>query len=561
MKKTKKLVGLVTLLFAAGSIMAACGGNNEGGDTSGNTPASSSVHKHKYVEDKDASVAATCTSEGKKVTKCECGDVKETKVSKAAHTWTDVAEGSTAATCDTAGTQAQECSVCHEKQTVEIEALGHDFGETVWDKEATCTSAGEGHQECSRCDATNTVTSEALGHNVVCEDDGTPAEDGKAKVRLYTCENGCGQTYFGFEASEVTTASKDHLVIGEDGGARFWGRPIGNDVELDETGSASEDAHEAVFNPEQSGDYFEYVFDLTAEQAASLPAARLFCTATAAQWMSNNRMDFWACRSGDTDWTRGLYVETTENHTAGDPIDDYRYILYVDDEVQEFDGTPVAAKSNNVKAEYELPYTFKLHAGTNKIRLVMAGGYRSTFYNFTFRAVEAPADDPVDPTPAKTYEYTAAECTEGQKAPVASDKNTRLGKGIFDDVWSVEGVEAGKYDVYLNAQVSAGNASKGCWNSAYAINELGDKASNNGSTAELQNDYKYKIKVDDGAYVNLGPADKSYGDTGLSESAAGWTSVALAQINIAAGAKTITVHNMDNGYSIWVFGIRLVKVA
>ncbi|MCQ2772644.1 MAG: hypothetical protein MJ238_05180 [Bacilli bacterium] len=570
MKKTNKMIWLAALALTAAAGLVACGGSDTPTD-SGDTPTSSkapasSKHTHKYGE-AEIVKPATCSEEGEKKQTCaECGDVKTSKISKLAHTWVDVEEGSHPATCTEGGVQNQKCSVCNTTQVVESEALGHDYGETVWDKAATCTEAGEGHQDCSRCDSVNTVTQEALGHNVVCEDDGTPAPEGKAKVRLYNCENGCGQTYFGFEASEVTAASKEHLVIGEDGGARFWGRPIGNDVELDEEGSPSEDAHEAVFNPEQSGDYFEYVFDLTEEQAKSLPAARLFCTAKAAQWMSNNRMDFWACRSGDTDWTRGLYVETTENHTAGDPIDDYRYILYVDDKVQEFDGTAVAAKSNSTKAGYELPYTFKLHAGTNKIRLVMAGGYRSTFYNFTFRAVEAPAEDPVDPTPAKTYEYLAADLVSGQKTPAtsgqgSSEKNTRLGKGsIFDDVWNIEGVEAGKYDVYLQARASQGNASAGYWNSATAIAN-GDKASNNGSTEALQNDYKYKVKVDDGEYVNLGASEDNYAAAGLNENTPEWTTKALAQIDIAAGAKTLTVHNMDNGYSIWVYGIRLVKVA
>lgn len=559
MKKTKKLVGLVTLLFAAGSIMAACGGNNEGGDTSGNTPASSSVHKHKYVEDKDASVAATCTSEGKKVTKCECGDVKETKVSKAAHTWEDI-EGGKAATCTEAGEQKQKCKVCGEEQSVEIEALGHDWGETVWSSQPTCDTAGEGVQSCTRCDATNPQTQEALGHNYVTNDTAEP-DPGYAAVRVYQCENGCEQSALGFKANEVTEDSKSHLTIGEDGGAAFWGRPIGNNLELDENGtSVNQEVGELVFDETQTGDFFEYKFKLTAAQVAQLGGAqKLYCDAKPAGYMGQNNVDFWAYGADSSDWTPGAYID---GERKGELVDDFRYVLYVDGERKDMDATVrTPVRRGDPRAEYVLPYTFKLHEGENSIRLVMSGGYRSTFYNFTFRSAEAPADDPVDPTPAKTYEYTAAECTEGQKAPVASDKNTRLGKGIFDDVWSVEGVEAGKYDVYLNAQVSAGNASKGCWNSAYAINELGDKASNNGSTAELQNDYKYKIKVDDGAYVNLGPADKSYGDTGLSESAAGWTNVALAQIDIAAGAKTITVHNMDNGYSIWVFGIRLVKVA
>jgi hypothetical protein len=76
----------------------------------------------------------------------------------------------------------------------------------------------------------------------------------------------------------------------------------------------------------------------------------------------------------------------------GKRISNYRYILYVDGEVKDFDPeikAPVSGRGGSEpRAEYVMPYTFKLHEGTNRISLRMAGGYRSTFYNFTFRPVE-----------------------------------------------------------------------------------------------------------------------------------------------------------------------------
>ena len=534
---------------------------------------------------------------------------------------------------------------------------------------------------------------------------------------MYSCDKGCGDTSFGFQANEVTARSEGKLVIGEDGGARFWGRPIGNDVALSEDGSPDENNHDAVFNEQQLGDFFEYEFELTADQVATMgDTQRLYCTAKAAQWMSNNNMDFWACKPGDTDWTRGLYIETTETHTKEEEIDDYRYILYVDDDPADFDSRiKVPAKSDSVKAEYVLPYEFHLHAGVNKIRLVMAGGYRSTFYSFTFRPAEAlPEPSPIAtiahdeasivskddkvflkvggatedlaatinknkpfinfqnvgnwqnvghggrPATDIAYEYdvskadgtakgkaylliditdlangnynthinltdfdkmndtsansrqtpmtnsfdkayvvgdkvyevvsvvggtaggntdfwgnlglrvsdlnaeatvtlAAADCTEGQKAPVATDKNTRLGKGVMDDVWDISTVAPGTYALYLNAQCSAGNASKGYWNSATAVAN-GDTEGNNGG-AELCQLYKYTVKVGDGEAVNLGGATETYADVGLSESAANDTKVSLAIITIPEGATTLTIHNNNNGYSIWVFAAKLVKLA
>ncbi|MBR5750349.1 MAG: hypothetical protein IKX82_01705, partial [Bacilli bacterium] len=84
--------------------------------------------------------------------------------------------------------------------------------------------------------------------------------------------------------------------------------------------------------------------------------------------------------------------------TKGKAITDARYILYVDDEVKAFESIddipcPVQGSStNHTRTEYVMPYTFtSLKVGQNKISLRMAGGYRSTFYNFTFRSVEAAA--------------------------------------------------------------------------------------------------------------------------------------------------------------------------
>ena len=163
------------------------------------------------------------------------------------------------------------------------------------------------------------------------------------------------------------------------------------------------------------------------------------------------------------------------------------------------------------------------------------------------------------------YELRAAEATTGQKTPSETGtddnaKKTRLGKNnIFDDVWDITGIASGEYEIYLEARASAGNASKGYWNSATAIAN-GDKASNNGNTAALQADYKYKVKIDSGEYVNLGNDTDNYAAVGLAEDAKHWTNKALATVMISGDATSLTVHNMDNGYALWVYGVRLVRV-
>ncbi|MCQ2797139.1 MAG: hypothetical protein MJ241_01600 [Bacilli bacterium] len=540
---------------------------------------------HKYVKDDAKSQDATCTEGGKLVEKCSvCGNEKETATEALGHDLVKAEDqtGAVTPTCEDPGTEIQECSRCHEKTTVDVEATGHTWGETTWTKEATCTDPSEGSHKCETCNKEEAVSEPALGHDVQLIGDDTEPEEGKAKVRLYTCANECGTTYLGFKANEVTEESKKHLTIGEDGGAAFWGRPIGNNLELDENGtSVNQQVGELVFDETQTGDFFEYKFDLTEEQAAVLNNCQLYCDAKPAGYMSNNRVDFWAYGADSSDWTPGAYIE---GDRKGELVDDFRYVLYVDGERKDLDktvSTPVGR--GDPRAEYVLPYTFNLHKGENSIRLVMSGGYRSTFYNFTFRPVE---EKEPDPEPEHTHAYTAgtktgamtaiscscgktgvqmaaADLTEGQKAPVTGDggKNTRLGKDSkFDDVWNIEGIAAGKYEIYLEAAASSGNSKNGYWNSATAIKN-GDKASNNGNTAELQADYKYKVKVDDGAYVNLGNDVDNYAATGLKDNEFAWTTKALATIDIAAGAKTLTIHNMDNGYSIWVNTARLVKIA
>ena len=76
----------------------------------------------------------------------------------------------------------------------------------------------------------------------------------------------------------------------------------------------------------------------------------------------------------------------------------------------------------------------------------------------------------------------------------------------------------------------------------------------------------YKVKVDDGEFVNIGSKDNKdldqFSDFGLSNAGgAVWTNKPVAQITIADGAASLTIHNMDNGYSIWIYGARLIRAA
>ena len=436
------------------------------------------VDKAKHTADETktkVTKAATCTEAGTAEETCKvCGKKYTATIKATGHTYAkgedgeDVVTWTKQATCTEAGEGTKECTVCHEKTAVTKEALGHTYeqenGEdkVTWTKQATCTEAGVGEKECTRCHAKETVTKEALGHDIhLAEDTGEP-EAGKAKVRMYECSR-CDVSYFGFKATEVTEASRGHLTFtgtGEDAGASFWGRPIGNALALDENGtSVNQQGDECVYDVDETGDFFEYVFDLNAEQVASIGKCRLYCEASAANYLSG---DFWGRDQQGTDWTRGYYIDGAEDHvekdattgettmiqdnttasretpsTAGVPetledgttpkmvakgkaITDARYILYVDGQVKAFESMtdiPATVTKGTQKDTYVMPYTFEsLKVGENRISLRMAGGYRSTFYNFTFRHVE----DAEPAAPAHVHEW-------GTETPVAAKGDGYVG--------------------------------------------------------------------------------------------------------------------------------------
>ena len=214
-------------------------------------------------------------------------------------------------------------------------------------------------------------------------------------------------------------------------------------------------------------------------------------------------------------------------------------------------------------------------AGQNVIRYTRKGSYNMDITEIHF--IEHKHEYVVGDTgPLRTlscgcggvtgYQLNAADATSGQKAPDASNKDTRLGKGsVYDDVWDVTGIAAGTYDVYLEARASAGNTNA-YWNAGTAQTVGHDSAGNNGNGST---DFRYKVKVDvgetEGEFVAVGSADDTaldqYSDVGLSDSATAWTTKALARITVPEGATKLTLHNMNNGYAIWVFGVRVLKVA
>lgn len=537
---------------------------------------------HSYVEETAKRVEPTCTATGKKFSKCSvCGETKEDTLDMIDHDY-DATVYTQQQSCTDDGVGTKTCKVCGHVENVREDALDHDWDETVVTQAATCTEDGVGTKTCKRCSTVEADNPKALGHHVVLhESEGEPPA-GQAKVRLYECDReGCDVTYFGFKATETSPNAKE-LVEVEDSetgevGKRFFGRPIGDNVELDENGDAvnkSNPTIEDVYDPTIEGDMFEYVFELTQEQVDIIgESAALYCDAKPADYLDGQ--DFWACNPSSDEYTPGIYIEGDK---AGTRIDNYRYILYVNDEPVDFDPTikapvptkPGASGAGNAdlpRAEFIMPYVFHLKAGTNKISLRMAGGYKSIFYNFTFRPYVAPE---IPPEPAKLGSWSAIDFTSASEG-VEKNANGITMKNVYnvgtpgtsENNWTqtapVAETDASEGDKVVYT-VKADKAVTGAklvmtvnYGQAYGTVPVFSKVANDGTkgyvwngTAWNQTDYRYKVIVN-GTEVELNAKAEGYEEPNFVAN----TDVAAefpCTFDLNAGDNTIEIQNYG-GYN------------
>ena len=111
---------------------------------------SSKKHTHKWEQDPDkTNKEATCTEEGIKYEKCECGETRETKINKKDHEygeWQDV-DG---AVCGERGQQKRTCTNCPAVETRNLGVIPHS-----WTVTGTVEAADGGLEyslvKCSKC--------------------------------------------------------------------------------------------------------------------------------------------------------------------------------------------------------------------------------------------------------------------------------------------------------------------------------------------------------------------------------------------------------------------------
>ena len=161
------------------------------------------------------------------------------------------------------------------------------------------------------------------------------------------------------------------------------------------------------------------------------------------------------------------------------------------------------------------------------------------------------------------YEMVAADC-EGQNNPTYgtqdAQKNTRLGKNSkMTDVWDITGIRTGEYEVYVKGAYSSGNDGA-YWSGALQVANTNDTETDGKNGNPYNPAARYNFKINNGTAVDC-ICEQTYANSGLVGSQdGGWTKVAMAEIMIGDDATSFTMTNSNNGYAIWVYAIRLVRI-
>lgn len=118
------------------------------------------VHVHSY--DTVKTIAPTCSTVGKTIFTCACGDSYFENVPALGHDCTGTA---IAPTCTAKGYTAYQCTRCsYAYQGSYIDAKGHSLGTWTTTKAPTCTVSGQETSTCSVCGASEARPIAPLGH-------------------------------------------------------------------------------------------------------------------------------------------------------------------------------------------------------------------------------------------------------------------------------------------------------------------------------------------------------------------------------------------------------------
>lgn len=360
-------------------LLGSCGGGNDNKDEV------KECTNHEYGE--WSTVAeAKCEEEGSRERICILCGLKETeKIDALEHDYRiiDDQTGAVASTCKDKGTKIVKCTKCDKKSTIEAElSTEHKFVDAQDQTGAVvnCVTKGTAITQCSVCGIKSTREADPAGHDMSV----TGTVEKYMDLTPYTVKQ-CSRD----KVAEIKWAAKDfaptvtdelynnepNAVVDGDG-VKFWGRPIGNELPINADGNPSSNTRVTAYNKDIEGSYIEYNINLPFSMKNVKFSADIL----------NNMYATEAGLFGTTegDWTPGLIKDKSAE--AGYRVSNSRYVLTVN-------GNDVAldlSKDKNVSERgwNDFPCTFNLKKGVNCIRLTMAGGYISTFYNFSIYSDE-----------------------------------------------------------------------------------------------------------------------------------------------------------------------------
>ena len=157
------------------------------------------------------------------------------------------------------------------------------------------------------------------------------------------------------------------------------------------------------------------------------------------------------------------------------------------------------------------------------------------------------------------YEFAIADAIEGSKNPgsnpgVKHDKNAST-------TWNVSNVPAGNYKLLLKCQMTSSSHSGIHWfneakyNQAHPDNPI-TLPSNSPDTIN-EADYRYSFDLD-GTTINISNA-KTYGENKMSNTA--MVEVEMNSVTVSANASKLKITRLNIGYSVYISGIALEKIA
>ncbi len=510
----------------------------------------------------------TCEREGVLEYRCDlCGYAQKRTVAPYGHAWnTDrYPEGFV-------GTASSFCYRCLEKDTFDIQKpiehrhYKHEKDvEKVLIEDNTDTIAGYSIDKCEddNCRRIKINRADASGdsyESAVSYVTSGSIKDGTAKYLTKVEPN--------FEQS-----------IFNDGGKRFFGRPIGNARKLNARGlplSLEDQPDENI-----KGSFFEYKIDLK----ENLTNAKL-------QFLLEPDADYDVKDIWKTIGDIHGYRKNEEGEMA--PIEEFNIIVKIDGEeipLISSINTPINRMVNKSgESLYYLPMEgISLEKGMHTIRFIQASGVRHTFNEIYLE--ECLPGEELEPfeygdamhihefkdksviynsaakiKACKTHgdveciEVTAENLFSGQKNPDSEDLDTALGNGgINEDIVNITKIDPGKYYVYLEAKCQEGDEDNGYW-----YTKLKHTDPITGEEIVYEQYPKYEVKVIEGMFTHtfsVGKEDEKYGMTGINSQSREWTNKEVAVITIPENATRMSLRCVeDTAFALWIYGIRLIKI-